>query len=277
MNVFSTTGVAPFEKNNTQRIVSGKFDTSITPEGWAFSIWGLIYTWQALYLCYGVSTIFRPDVPNVMSPLFCTIFIVSRVANITWLVLFAQENIGWSAVDLFICGFLLYACLFVVYKRYGECLNELESSWKKDLWAVRLLLHNGLAINLTWVTIASLLNLTMTLEYIHEMTREAAGATALCLLLTEGLIWYVLENFVFEKYTRYTWTIWPTVIWTLSAVIDKSWDNTNASSIMTAFILCLVVVLFIIRLVFQIRRSFFGGKDAAVSEISALKQSNSNA
>jgi len=259
MNAFSATGAAPF-MNNTQADVSKKYNTCITPESWAFSIWGLIYLFQGAYLLYGVTLIFRPDVPKVISPLFCVVFFVSRVANVSWLVAFAHEELGWSSLLLFILALLMYYLWYLAHKRYNEFAEDLES-YKKDLWAVRVLLLNGIGFNVGWLAIAALLNLTFAMIYVHNISTEAACTTALCLLLTEAALYYVLENFVVEKVTRYTWSIWPTVLWALAAVIDKNWDKDAATSVLTLYLMCLVICLFVIRILMQVRRKVYGSKD----------------
>lgn len=39
--------------------VSARHETDITPAGWTFSIWGVIYTWLSLMVIYITSYVFR--------------------------------------------------------------------------------------------------------------------------------------------------------------------------------------------------------------------------
>lgn len=39
--------------------VSGRYETEITPAGWTFSIWGVIYTWLLLMVLYQTTYLFR--------------------------------------------------------------------------------------------------------------------------------------------------------------------------------------------------------------------------
>lgn len=39
--------------------VSARYETDITPAGWTFSIWGVIYTWLTLMVIYITSYVFR--------------------------------------------------------------------------------------------------------------------------------------------------------------------------------------------------------------------------
>ncbi|RUS71502.1 hypothetical protein EGW08_020753, partial [Elysia chlorotica] len=45
-------------KNRTGEL-SDYYYTAITPAGWTFGIWGVIYAWQALWVTYSVVNIFR--------------------------------------------------------------------------------------------------------------------------------------------------------------------------------------------------------------------------
>jgi hypothetical protein len=73
-------------------VVANKNPLEITPAGWTFSIWGFIYTWNALWLIYGVSTIFSKDSNGnyiyqltITPPAVYIVFIINNILNIAWL------------------------------------------------------------------------------------------------------------------------------------------------------------------------------------------------
>lgn len=45
-------------KNSTGTI-SDKYQVNITPAGWMFSIWGVIYVWEAVWIVYTIVNLFR--------------------------------------------------------------------------------------------------------------------------------------------------------------------------------------------------------------------------
>ena len=47
-------------------ILSNK-TTQITPNQWTFAIWGVIYLWQAIWMVYALSFLFRPTTPCTVS------------------------------------------------------------------------------------------------------------------------------------------------------------------------------------------------------------------
>lgn len=140
LNYLSGGGKDPFPRSNKN--VSEIFYLEITPAGWAFSIWGVIYTLNAGYIIYGLSTLFR-DFPPIFTSKFFLACIVSDAFNIAWLFAFAYLEIGWScgAIACYTLG--LYTVLAVVYSNYQSHKKELETRLSKDAWAIRILAQNG--------------------------------------------------------------------------------------------------------------------------------------
>ncbi len=70
----STQIVKGLFKNNTGQ-VSSEAGVSITPAGWTFTTWGIIYAWQALWLTFNVVLIFikllRQKERKLERPLLC--------------------------------------------------------------------------------------------------------------------------------------------------------------------------------------------------------------
>ena len=64
-----------------------------------------------------------------------------------------------------------------------------------------LLLSSG--IYTTWTVIASLINLTTALVYAGGLDQTNCCLAALSLLVIFHVTWFVLENFVFDKYARF--------------------------------------------------------------------------
>lgn len=53
--------VGPYK--TTTANVSAVFDTQITPSGWTFNIWSVIYVWLTMMMIYILSTLCRKLVP----------------------------------------------------------------------------------------------------------------------------------------------------------------------------------------------------------------------
>ena len=66
--------------------VSDMFYLQITPAGWTFSIWSIIYTWrQVLWLLYAWSFVFRPSTPRTVSWISLLLYTCADIGNIIWI------------------------------------------------------------------------------------------------------------------------------------------------------------------------------------------------
>ena len=73
---------------NTTGDVARFYCLEITPAGWAFSIWGVIYIWQAVWLVYGISHTCRSTSesyiyvsPAPIPPLVYLLFMINNILN----------------------------------------------------------------------------------------------------------------------------------------------------------------------------------------------------
>ncbi|KAH0621832.1 hypothetical protein JD844_023484 [Phrynosoma platyrhinos] len=115
---------------------------------------------------------------------------------------------------------------------------------------VSALVQNGIALYATWTTIATILNFTIVLIYNGYASNVTATIISLCILFVELIVWFYLENFLFDKYVRYNLTVYPVVILALCGIMQKnSIDfSSKASNIITAVLLVVTCVIFSIRL-----------------------------
>ena len=158
-----------------------------------------------------------------------------------------NENIfeNWrrfSSENLEICLNFWITFVFCLYIRW-------------DLFWNRLLIQNGVALNATWVSIATLLSLASVTTYWAGVNQSTACTIVLSILTCEVLCYFILENFIFERYLRYTFTVWPVFIWALTASLLNNWDPSNANSIITAVLLALSSALYIIKIGLSIWRA----------------------
>ena len=237
--------------NATTGEVSDKFYIEITPAGWAFSIWGLIYTWQGAWIIYSLTLLCRKDAPDVISPVLLVFYILASVVNVSWIIVWSHEWIQLSCFLLFAISFFLYTTLT---KSYMTVNLGTKGVPKRDGIATQILVNNGIALYATWCTIASLLNLAMAITYFHDVDQDVASTISLVILALEVVVWFALENTILDKYVRYTLSIYPVVIWALSASINKNWDPAKRNSIISLLLLAVACTLFVARVVIVVWR-----------------------
>ena len=83
---------------NTAGNISASIEVDITPAGWTFSTWGIIYTWTGLWLILNIAYIFIRSnsgrmykQPPVFTKRFQIFMLANFLLNITWLFLWDNK------------------------------------------------------------------------------------------------------------------------------------------------------------------------------------------
>lgn len=129
--------------------ISDTNPTLITPAGYVFSIWGIIYILLGIFVVYQALPSQRDkDYQNKIGWLF----IVSSLANIIWLFLWQYNYLSVSIVLMFI----LLATLILIYIRLG--IGKSKAPLRE-----KLAVHLPFSVYLGWITVASIANVAVTL------------------------------------------------------------------------------------------------------------------
>lgn len=99
--------------------ISDIYSIEITPAGWTFSIWGIIYVFQALWIIYVLISICRPGIgggplyknPVIVSALFLVVYSLNMGLNITWLIVWDRMILEAALGVLVLITLTLYVCL----------------------------------------------------------------------------------------------------------------------------------------------------------------------
>ncbi|XP_069015491.1 uncharacterized protein [Embiotoca jacksoni] len=260
-NGLSAVGTGPFE--TTTANVSAVFDTQLTPSGWTFSIWSVIYVWLTAMIIYIVAGLCRKNgygyvycTPPVLPYGFFISWCLNLCFNIGWLLIWDRGVMIAALVFLILIICTNYSMIcFICHGLhiYGAWLKKYH---KTDLWLFRVLVQNGVMIYTTWTTIATLINLTIVLTYDVKISPNDAATISYSILTVLLLVWFVLENLVLDKHVRYICVIYPVVIWALSGNLDKNFDAESPSrnGVFIAVLLTLATVLFVIRIILVVWR-----------------------
>lgn len=238
--------------------VSDSYSLVVTPDGWTFSIWGVIYAWQLLWLLYAWRFVVRPSSAKIIPLLTYILFSVSCLLNIGWVYAFTNEQMAVAFVLLLLLSLTLYATIGVSVVVFYYRVEHLKRQKQKvDLVLTTILLHNGLAVYATWTSVATLLNMGIIMQYTgnNRLDETTVGIVLLSILLLEEITWFLLENSILDRFVRYIFTIYPVLIWALAGILSKHLDDddddldkTNSTAVGA---LVLSGLLFVIRLVFS--------------------------
>jgi len=123
--------------------------TLITPAGYTFSIWGIIYVLLGIFVIYQVLPSQKgKDFHNKIGWLF----VLSSIINITWLFLWQFEYLVFSVVLIF----MLLGSLAAIYLRLDVGKSKVELREK-------IAVHLPFSTYFGWITIASIANVATTL------------------------------------------------------------------------------------------------------------------
>ncbi|KAM8727490.1 uncharacterized protein AB9X84_001185 [Acanthopagrus schlegelii] len=247
INALAGAGRGPFHSSTGN--VSARYETDITPAGWTFSIWGVIYTWLTLMVLYNTTYVFRGSWAQCLLPYafyFC--WLASMVLNITWLLLWDRELMLAALVVLIMIAISNYSALFFCCFATDYYGLWLQTYHRKDLACLRILVQNGLALYTTWTAIASLINFSLVL-HLWGVDRSTAATASLCILFGEVMGWFILENWVLDRWVRNILTVYPVVIVALVGNIMKHFNpaDPTTNSVFMVVLLVLVCILLIFR------------------------------
>jgi translocator protein len=127
--------------------------TLITPAGYVFSIWGIIYVLLGAFVIFQA---LPSQKGNEYSKRIGWLFVLSSILNIAWLFFWQYELLSLSVLLMF----LLLATLILIYVRLGIGKSSVKLQ-------ERLLVHTPFSVYLGWITIASIANVFATLVSVN--------------------------------------------------------------------------------------------------------------
>ena len=129
--------------------VSDANPTLITPAGYVFSIWGIIYLLLGVFVIYqALPSQKGKEYQNRIGWLF----VLSSLINVLWLFLWQYNYLSVSVVLMF----ALLATLILIYVRLG--IGKLKVTLRE-----RIAVHLPFSVYLGWITVASIANVAVTL------------------------------------------------------------------------------------------------------------------
>ncbi|CAF0775732.1 unnamed protein product [Brachionus calyciflorus] len=242
--------------------ISNEHQVDITPAGWTFSTWGIIYTWQGLWIVYSIASIFIRNngnrlylVPPVFTRLFFVFIYLHYAFNISWLFIWDNQIFSLAFAFLALLTISLYIATAISHKNIYDSETHLTKNRQtKFLWLYRIFLNNGLAFYATWVTLATFLN--MAIAWTYEWHGERKIASVICLSFAALIIftYFILDVVVLEKFLRYTYSPYLQLFIAFSGILAKNFSGKSPSAIFSLVLIIVIFLLFVAKIVLSIYR-----------------------
>lgn len=212
--------------NTTPAEISDKYPTMLTPAGYAFSIWSIIYLGL---LAFSIYQALPSQSDNPRFTRIRTLYIANCAANCGWLYVWHYDYIGLS----------ILAMLFILSTLVLINLNLRGIESGAELWTTKVPFN----IYFGWITTATILNASIVLVYFGIQASEIVSTILACLLIATAvsLAIIVRRSFDFPSYAL-------TIMWALIAIAVKQYAETA------------IVIAAIISALISFATAFFGRK-----------------
>ena len=282
INIFATGRVGAVTRFGFRNTTGEVYPSQVTPAGWTFAIWGLIYAWQVLWLVYGWSFVCRPRAQRTIFWGVYPMFVLVCAINVAWLYTWGNDYAQVALAFLVLIVVSLYGTIGMLsYHLYRKTKGLEEEGQKCDLWMTRIVVLNGLGLYASWVSVATCLNVGIVILYytptgaglgltegsgsatgsgngsgggLNTPLATDSGTVTLALLAFIVLVYFILENTVLDRFTRFMLVVYPTVIWALSGAVQGQWNKYEnpRNQIFSLVLLGVVILLACIRVVLLI-------------------------
>ncbi|MDA0987199.1 MAG: tryptophan-rich sensory protein [Bacteroidetes bacterium] len=202
--------------------ISDNYPNLFAPAGYAFSIWGLIYT---LLLIYVVYQLWRKEDELVAK--VNHLFIVNALLNASWIFVWHYDLI-WLSV-------IIMAGLLITLIKIADIFRASVLS-KKESWFVRL----PFSIYFGWITVATIANITVFLVYIGWNGFGLSDSFWTVVVLLVGALigsWQMLR----DRFFPYGLVL----IWAYGAILAKHLSASGFAgkypNIIWTLVLCLLI------------------------------------
>lgn len=218
--------------------ISDRYPTNITPAGYAFSIWGLIYLLLISFTGYQWYAWKKKHASNLVASVGY-FFTISNLANISWIVAWVNDRIALSLISICI---LLWSLFKLIQRLNLERWNAPFSIVFFVWWP--------LVIYLGWIVLATLLNVNIFLVSIGRDDLLWGPAIRGIIFIISGTLIYL-----YLLYTRNLRESALVGVWGFIAIAYKHYEA-NQSVTIVALIGSIVLVINVAYHAYKNRSSF---------------------
>jgi hypothetical protein len=205
-----------FINQKTPADISDKYPTLVTPSGYAFAIWSLIYFGLVAFSIYQALPKNAVRYSNIR-----TVYILNCAANCMWLYFWHYEQILASLAAIFV---MLGTLIFINVK-----LLKTESM--TEYWLARVPFN----IYFGWITVATILNFSVALIYLDIKTSDLLASILASILIIAATLLGIIIRF---KLVNVAYPL--TIAWALTAIAIK---QSGQTMIVVCAAFCVIALL----------------------------------
>jgi hypothetical protein len=197
INTVVTFAAAPIFRFPDNAELSEKYQTLVTPRGWTFAIWGVIFAAQGIFTITQMLPTYRAD-PMVKSGVGCFYFLVC-LAQSAWTFTFGYEKIIASVICMALI--LIFLLIIIMLQTRAPAENTLKEYW---------LLRFPFGVHCGWIIAAFLLNVNVVFVWQNSSANTQIGMAIASLSIVLGLAAVFLFAFNRPQYAIPAVLTWAT-------------------------------------------------------------------
>jgi hypothetical protein len=221
--------------SNSTADVSARYDNLFVPAGYVFAIWGVIYLGLMLYSVY---QLLPAQAENPALKAIAPVYIVSALANCTWLVLWQFRQLPFT---IFFMAIILISLLIIYLKlNIGKSHVSMGTRW---------LVHVPFSIYLGWISVATIANASGLLSTPNGLSWTGWGIppTVWAIIMTATAMLLAFLMAAIRQDTAYNLVI----IWALVGIGVKQLPTTPLVGILAFIFAGVIFVLWALVLAVQ--------------------------
>lgn len=222
--------------NRTTGELSDLYPNLFVPAGFTFAIWGIIYLLLLIFIVFQLINAFRDDTQSGYILKIGYWFLLSCMANASWILAWHHEKVLLSLIIMLI----LFISLMMIYRRLNIGVAAVSRNEK-------YLVHVPFSIYFAWINVATVANAT---AFLVDSGWGRFGFseqfwTIILLLIIVGITLF----FLFRRKDLYFSLV---ILWAFYGILNKRMNDTHApdSGIQTLLwiLMALIILVGIVQL-----------------------------
>jgi hypothetical protein len=165
---------------HSMKEMSGKYFNLLTPAGYAFGIWGLVYLALIAFSIYQLSDVYNKSINTDFVNQIGGWFITANLANAAWVVAFINDQIGLSMLIMIV---IFIALLKII-------INLNMEKWDAEFPVIALIWW-PFSLYFGWINVAIIANASAYFTYLGWNGSPLSASTWAFIILTVAALIFI--------------------------------------------------------------------------------------